>query len=240
MADVDGDGRTDVVGFGDAGVLAVRDFGWDQGWRVNRHPRMVVDVDGDGHADLLGFGDAGTYLSRSLPDGTFAPAALQVMRVGPELGSRGGWTVEDHPRELADITGDGVAEIIGFSDSSVVVSFFQEPEGFTYPETRGSNFTAGYYGWRGDRHPRVLGDVDGDRLADIVGFGYAGTWVATASRPDGIPNGWFDEAELRSSSFGYNRGWRVELHPRELADVNGDGRADNVGFGFSRTYVRLL
>ncbi len=83
----------------------------------------------------------------------------------------------------------------------------------------------------------MLGDVDGDRLADIVGFGYAGTWVATASRPDGIPNGWFDEAELRSSSFGYNRGWRVELHPRAVADVTGDGRDDVVGFGDAGLYV---
>ncbi|MFF0905551.1 UNVERIFIED_CONTAM: hypothetical protein RF653_17920 [Kocuria sp. CPCC 205316] len=34
-------------------------------------------------------------------------------------------------------------------------------------------------------------------------------------------------------------GWRVGQHVRELADVNGDGGDDDVGFGYSATYVGL-
>ena len=34
------------------------------------------------------------------------------------------------------------------------------------------------------------------------------------------------------ADFGYEAGgWRVEKHPRFLADITGDGRADIVGFG---------
>jgi hypothetical protein len=31
--------------------------------------------------------------------------------------------------------------------------------------------------------------------------------------------------------FHYNGGWRVDQHPRLMADVNNDGRGDVIGFG---------
>jgi hypothetical protein len=38
--------------------------------------------------------------------------------------------------------------------------------------------------------------------------------------------------KLAVANFGYDAGgWRVDMHPRFLADVTGDGRADVVGFG---------
>lgn len=42
------------------------------------------------------------------------------------------------------------------------------------------------------------------------------------------------------SEFGNNDGWTVDLYPRVLADVNGDNRADVVGFGYSSTIVEML
>jgi hypothetical protein len=40
------------------------------------------------------------------------------------------------------------------------------------------------------------------------------------------------------ANFGYNAGgWRVKRHPRLLADLTGDGRADIVGFGDDGVYV---
>jgi hypothetical protein len=35
-------------------------------------------------------------------------------------------------------------------------------------------------------------------------------------------------------------GWRIDRHPRLTADVNGDGRADIVGFGNAGVWVSLL
>ena len=81
MADVNGGGRADVVGFGNAGVLVsladqdggfggvdlvLQDFGvapWAGGWSSqDRFPRMMADVNGNGRADVVGFGNAGVLV----------------------------------------------------------------------------------------------------------------------------------------------------------------------------------
>ena len=46
------------------------------------------------------------------------------------------------------------------------------------------------------------------------------------------------DVELVVENFGYDAGgWRVDQHPRFLADTNGNGRADIVGFGNAGVYV---
>jgi hypothetical protein len=51
-------------------------------------------------------------------------------------------------------------------------------------------------------------------------------------------NGNFDAPQLAIANFGYEAGgWRVERHPRFLADVTGDRRADVVGFGDGGAWV---
>jgi len=82
-------------------------------------------------------------------------------------------------------------------------------------------------GWRVEKHPRFLADLTGDGRADIVGFGQDGVFVAL-SNGDGS---FAFTPQLALDDFGYNQGWRVEAHPRLLADVTGEGRADIVGFG---------
>jgi hypothetical protein len=48
--------------------------------------------------------------------------------------------------------------------------------------------------------------------------------------------GWAPQLLVRN--YGYNAGgWRVDQHPRFLADTTGDGRADIVGFGDAGVYV---
>jgi FG-GAP-like repeat len=101
LADITGEGRADIVAFGDAGVytalsngdgtfaftpqVALEDFGYDQSWRVENHPRFVADVTGDGQADIVGFGDAGVLVSRALTGGTFRERPLFVI---PNFGHR--------------------------------------------------------------------------------------------------------------------------------------------------------
>ena len=41
------------------------------------------------------------------------------------------------------------------------------------------------------------------------------------------------------AEFGYNQGWRVPLHPRYLADLTGDGKADIIGFGDAGVWIAL-
>ena len=87
LADTNGDGRADIVGFGDAGAyvsraqangafapvqFAIGNYGYSAGsWRVELHPRFLADTNGDACADIVGFGDAGVWVSRAKPDGTF-------------------------------------------------------------------------------------------------------------------------------------------------------------------------
>src|SRR5690606_12609183 len=87
--------------------------------------------------------------------------------------------------------------------------------------------------WRMTRHPRLSGDIDGDDRADIVGFGQSGVIIATSSGNS------FDKPLRAVYDFGYDQGWRVDLHVRVLAHVNGDGLADIVGFGDYATLVAL-
>ena len=90
-------------------------------------------------------------------------------------------------------------------------------------------------GWSSDdTYPRELADVDSDGRADIVGFGNAGVWVSLATA-----GGHFAAPTFELNAFGVNAGgWSSQdSYPRELADVNGDVRADIVGFGHAGVYV---
>jgi hypothetical protein len=248
VADTTNDGRADVVGFADDGVWVSRAqpdgsfsapehvlaaFGFEAGgWQVERHPRFVADTTNDGRADIVGFADDGVWVSRAQPDGSFgAPEhVLAAFGYGTDVG---GWRVERHPRFLADTTGDGRADIVGFGSAGVVVSRAQPDGSFTEPELVVRNFGSSAGGWRIERHPRVLADTTGDGRADIVGFGNNGVWVSRAQ-----PDGSFTALELVVANFGYDAGgWRVDRHPRLVADTTGDGRADIVGFGYDGVWV---
>lgn len=248
LADVSGEGRPDIVGFGDAGVWvapnlgngrfgrprkAVDDFGFHAGgWRVDRHLRMLADLDGDGLADIVGFGDAGVWVARNRGDGQFERPRLVV----PSFGARAGaWHVDRHPRYLADVTGDGRPDIVGFGDGGVWVARNRGDGTFERPQLALAEFGMHTGGWRAHRHVRLLADMTGDGRADIVGFGDAGVYVALA-RGDGS----FEPARLTIRDFGACAGgWRVDRHPRLLADVTGDGRADIVGFGDAGVHVAV-
>ncbi|HJQ56482.1 MAG TPA: M6 family metalloprotease domain-containing protein [Vineibacter sp.] len=240
MADTTGDRRADIVGFGNAGVyvsranadgtfsapqLVVNNFGYNAGgWRVDRHPRFMADTTGDGRADIVGFGDAGVYVSRANANGTFSAPQLVVNNFGYNAG---GWRVDRHPRFMADTTGDGRADIVGFGDAGVYVSRANANGTFSAPQLVVANFGYNAGGWRVDRHPRFMADTTGDGRADIVGFGDAGVYVSRANA-----DGTFSAPQLVVPNFGYNAGgWRVDRHPRLMADTTADGRADIVGFG---------
>ncbi|EGX58204.1 hypothetical protein SZN_19006 [Streptomyces zinciresistens K42] len=251
LVDTTGDGRLDIAGCHDDGVRislqdeegkfaplpdepALRAFGHDEkagGWRVGEHPRFVVDTTGDGRADIVGCHDDGVWISLQDGDGTFA----EPLYVLDDFGTDQGWTsVQEHPRFLVRAVGDGELDVIGFGPQGVVVSRGRGDGTFEPPQLVLNDFGQAQ-GWTGGKHLRFLADVTGDGNPDIVGFGDEGVWVAH-NRGDGR----FDQAQLVCRGFGYGDdagAWRVDRHPRFLADVTGDGRVDIVGFGGPGVYV---
>ena len=262
LGDVNGDGRADVVGFGVAGaytalgqadgsfaalLLSSNNLGTGAaagGWvSQDLYPRVLGDVNGDGRADVIGFGAAGTYVALGEADGTFADPAFGISNFGSNAGA-GGWTSENtYPRFAADVTGDHLADLVGFGAAGVFVSQAElaPARQFSAPVLALNNFGADVAagGWVSqDLYPRVLGDVNGDGRADIVGFGVAGAYTAL-----GQADGSFVAPILSSNNFGTGAaagGWASQdIYPRLLGDVNGDGRADIVGFGVAGAYTAL-
>ena len=212
-------------------VLVVPSFGYHAGgWRVDKHPRFLSDVTGDGKADIVGFGNAGVYVSRNQGNMAFTGPKRVVNNFGY---SAGGWRVDKHPRFLADITGDGKADIIGFGNAGVYTALNQGNATFSGLTRVIDNFGYSAGGWRVDKHPRAMADLTGDGKADIVGFGNAGVYVALNRG-----NGTFTGLQRVIDNFGFAAGgWRVDMHPRLLADMSGDGKADVVGFGNAGVYI---
>ncbi|GAA5028990.1 hypothetical protein GCM10011506_16920 [Marivirga lumbricoides] len=253
-ADVNGDGKADLIGFGDAGVYVSLSNGtsstyrenwvnWtpptftvNGGWEVSKHPRAVADVNGDGKADLIGFGNEGVFVALSTGS-EFTYREAWYTSSQNTFCVEGGWDVSKHPREVADVNGDGKADIIGFGNDEVVVAL-STGTGFSYrqPWYTSSQSTFCFNGgWEVSKHPRTIADVNGDGKADIVGFGNDEVFVALSTGTGfSYRQPWYTSSQ---STFCFNGSWEVSKHPRTVADVNGDGNADIVGFGNEGVFV---
>jgi hypothetical protein len=143
MADVNGDGRADIVGFGGNGVfvslalvqvtpafapafLALNSFGagfLGGGWTSDdQFPRILGDINGDSRDDIVGFGGNGTFFALGQANGTFGPVVADLAGYGTSAAA-GGWSTNNgYPRVLADMSGDGRADIVAFGANGVFVS----------------------------------------------------------------------------------------------------------------------
>ena len=245
------------------------------GWRVEKHPRFLADTTGDGRADIVGFGNAGVYVSRAQADGTFGAAAaggrqLRLRRrrlAGRQASAASGRHHRRRPgrhRRLRQRRGLRVAGA-GGRQLTAPVSWWSTTSATTPaaggwrsiraswptpPATAGPTSSASATPGSGCRapsrtapsprrswwsatsattpaaggsssHPRFVADITGDGRADIVGFGNAGVYVSLAQADGSVRAG----RRCVVANFGYDAGgWRVERHPRFLADTTGDGR----------------
>ena len=244
MADIRNIGRADIVGFGDNGVLvslnkgdgkftppklALEDFGYHAGgWRMDKHLRFLADVNGNGLLDIVGFGDQHVFIAYNNGDGTFQP----VKPVLADFCYDNGWRVPHHPRFVADMTGDGKLDLVGFADDGVFVAFNNGDGTFQSAHKVLNDFSRKSGGWFVEKYPRVIADLTGNGCGDIIGFGEAGVFVAINNG-----NGTFQAKTHASSSFGVSEGWTVEHHPRFLVDLTGTGQADIVGFASGAVQV---
>ncbi len=249
MSDIDNDGDMELVLFGGQGAYTMKalgnsylspqwhvtEFGNAQGWRKDKHPRFVANVDSTPNKDFIGFFDDGVHLSRNLGlDASGNWIYSPPVKVLNAFGFNDFWRVGRNPRYVIDITGDNCADIVGFGDAGVWTSVsncdgsFKAP-GFVLAQY-GANAAAG--GWIGVDYPRLMGDINNDGKADIIGFGESGVWVSLATG-----NGLFAAGSQVIPGFGTFGGWYASNTIRTLHDVDGDGDLDVVGFGPDGTYV---
>jgi hypothetical protein len=165
----------------------------------------------------------------------FASPTFQLSAFGT---SAGGWSSNDtYPRALADVSGDGMADIVGFSSAGVYESLATGGGGFAMPTFELAAFGTMAGGWSSNNtYPRALADVNGDTRADIIAFSSAGVYESLATA-----GGHFAAPTFELAAFGTDAGgWSSnDTYPRELADVNLDGRADIIGFGAAGVYESL-
>lgn len=191
LADVNGDGKADLCGRDNAGILcalsdghgfptAVRGPAWSDGNGWN-HPQYAsttrfVDVDGDGKADVCARAVAGIACALSTGDG-FAPEFG-----GPAWSDAAGWNDASHYRtiQFADVNGDQKADVCGRS-----------ADGFSCALSNGSGFPGEIKGpaWsdaNGFTQPQFyttlgMADLDGDGVSDACVRTIAGMECAVSS-----------------------------------------------------------
>ena len=188
LADVDGDGDADAVGFHPhKGVFVCLSNGVDgfaartlwsaqfRGWNTQEQfPRMLGDIDGDGDADIVGFhSQKGVFVALSNGVDGFGPKQLWSTRF------KFCTSQDARPRMLGDVDKDSLADIVGFIPEKGVYVALSTGSNYANPvrwSTQFKDYTSQ------EERPRMLGDVNGDGAADIVGFNPAeGVYVALSS-----------------------------------------------------------
>ncbi|HFQ4949932.1 TPA: FG-GAP-like repeat-containing protein [Vibrio vulnificus] len=233
LSDVNGDGKADIVGFGNSGVSValsegrtfkkseqwINSFGYVAGGWASNNKRVLADVNGDGLNDIIGFANSGVYVSLSDGSRFMAPTmwssffgARQVDEVG-----------------TGDFNGDGLADILAFSKSGTSVAL-STGASFTNNELWSTAFAT--QNRHMVYHVRDLVDINDDGLTDVIGFADAGAYVALSTGKS------LEASSLWKNQFGFKAGgWRVGEHPRLLVDVNYDGIRDIIGFANDRVVV---
>jgi len=239
FADVNGDGRVDIVrGYSAAGVDVNEVYinnatttGWtkDTSWSLPAYfsnggsdaGSRLADVNGDGFVDIVKANeqDAAKYVY--INNATTSGWTLDSSWVFPEYFTN---NVSDFGVRIVDVNGDGLVDVVYSTaiDPGTNKVYINHGHGWTLD----ANFSAPSYfsSDNGHDYGTVVVDVNGDGLNDVVEGYYHSTTTVRTFLNNG--SGWteasddWDAPELFTSSF-KDQGTRI-------VDVNGDGLPDIV------------
>ncbi|MGF1722500.1 FG-GAP-like repeat-containing protein [Vibrio kyushuensis] len=274
VGDVNGNGKSELIALTTDGVYVSEskgnkfgemllwgdDFSTDNGWNASIHDFIAVDVNGNGLTDLAAFGDDGLYVAFS--DGEqFAP----VVKVSENFGLdsviendgsnrifRG--ELEMTNRLLADVNGDGQADVVVYGRSGIYASLQNEDGTFEQQVSwldndHGEGDRLDFLGWQNSRYLKTAIDMTGNGRADLANVGNRDLLVAHSNGDrfeylGGVTavytlDGRIPEIAEQWNNFAYQAGWTSESHFRLLGDVTGNGLPDLVGFNDEGIVVSL-
>ena len=215
LADVNHDGRADLVGFNQAQGSVI--VGLSNGTTFG--PPLVVanqfcptgmqcavgDVNGDGFDDLVEF----TIATRQVIVSPGGPGGFGAVKLWSSFFCQLGEVCK-----VADVNGDGKADSVTFTHNGTPQIYVALSNGTAFGPAQE---WSGFFCQQGETC--AVGDVDGDGATDVVAFSSdSSAWVSLSTK----------------SGFSPPQRWSSNICPTgevcTVADVNGDGVADAVAF----------
>ncbi|CAN5422326.1 hypothetical protein BH09MYX1_BH09MYX1_18650 [soil metagenome] len=198
------------------------------------------DVNGDGYADVCGRAATGVSCALNTTSGSFAPATTWINTYFTDAGGFAA-DASSSTVQLADVNGDGKADVCGRAATGLFCATSNGTTAFVndhkwsfradFADSGSWATAAGYYG------SIILGDVNGDGLADACGRNANGALCAFSEGAS------FEQAiAVQPKAFTDALGWKPDAYGTSLriGDVNHDGKGDLCGRSASGLTCSLM
>jgi len=244
LADFDGDGRADIIGHAYNGTKIALSTGTGFEYTVRSNfvfhlagqtgsVSLVGDINGDGRTDIV--------VLRNQGSNTFS--VYFALSYGDSLGPQTATNIQMHFAEnrhdnffLADVNGDGMADLIFIRPFGFYVAL-ATGVGFESPIRWTTNYGVNTRFKTSLNSSFKVADVNGDGMADVITFHYGTVTVSLSTGSSfRIATDWTYNFLYWSSS---QSRWNNPNNFRTIADVNGDGMPDLVGFDWDGVWVSL-
>jgi len=205
---------------------------------VETNPRFFVDIDKDGDLDIVGVDASANTVRYGLNNGSgFEAPEDWITDID--------WNSTYDTAFMVDVDKDGYPDFVHSKRNSprkiIVYTSNGASLGHSTAIVNTNDWSSVYPNRK--KYPIVASDIDGDGCTDLVLYAQTSTYSlksdcdGTFSRWDGATTGSW--TALFPGAFAYANGWRTELHPREMVDLNNDGLPDAIGFANSNVPVAI-